>query len=72
MSPKMLRALILEEVKKFGSERDVAKEAQKVKQVDAADYADALENHIDFAKALKLIGADDPKRFAAKKKKAKK
>jgi len=55
LTPKMLRSLIETEVKKgFGDMEDVEKREKDTEEVDADEYADALDKHIDYLKALKV------------------
>lgn len=54
LTTKILKRIIDEEVAKFGDERDVEKEAGKTDEVDADEYADTVDKHIDFMKALKI------------------
>jgi hypothetical protein len=59
----MLTAIINEELGKFGAEKDVEKVAKGTEEVDADEYADTLEKHIDYAKALKVEEARLVKRL---------
>ena len=55
LTPKMLRSLIEAEVKKgFGDMEDVEKREKDTEETDADEYADALEKHVDYLKALKV------------------
>ena len=54
LSAKVLKQLVQEEVKKFGKPEEVEKVAKKTKEVDADEFADTLEKHIDMMKALKI------------------
>jgi hypothetical protein len=55
LTPKMLRSLIEAEVKKgFGDMEDVEKREKETEETDADEYADALEKHVDYLKALKV------------------
>jgi uncharacterized protein YdaT len=55
LTPRMLRNLIETEVKKgFGDMEDVEKKEKDTEEVDADEYADALDKHIDYLKALKV------------------
>lgn len=54
LSAKVLKQLVQEEVKKFGKPEEVEKVAKKTKEVDADEYADTLEKHVDMMKALKI------------------
>lgn len=68
LSPKMLRKLIEAEVKKgFGDMEDVEKREKDTEEVDADEYADALDKHIDYLKALKV----EEKRLTARLKQVK-
>ena len=57
---KQLKKFILSEVAKLREEKmtgelqDVEKIAKDVEEVDASEYASALEQDIDFMKALKI------------------
>lgn len=51
LTPSVLRTLVLEEVAKLKSEK---LKSDGPKETDADEYADSLENHIDFLKALKI------------------
>ena len=68
LTPKMLRSLIEAEVKKgFGDMEDVEKREKDTEEVDADEYADALDKHIDYLKALKV----EEKRLSARLKRVK-
>jgi len=54
LTPSLLRQIIEEEVANFGDMEDVEKKANKTEETDADEYADALEKHIDYVKALKI------------------
>jgi hypothetical protein len=61
MSISELRALIIGEAKKakkgkagFKAPVDTETAAKKAKETDASEYADSLENPVDFKKALKI------------------
>jgi len=57
LSPKQLRSLIETEVKKgFGDMEDVEKRKKDTEEVDADEFGTdkALDNHIDYIKALKV------------------
>lgn len=64
LTPALLRNIIEEEVAKFGDMEDVEKKADKTEETDADEYADALEKHIDYVKALKVEEARTIKRLA--------
>lgn len=64
LTPGLLRKIIEEEVGKFGDMEDVEKKADKTEETDADEYADALEKHIDYVKALKVEEARTIKRLA--------
>lgn len=53
LSSKVLRRIIAEEAAKFKREtpEDAAKDTE---EVDADEYADSLEKHVDMMKALKI------------------
>jgi hypothetical protein len=51
----LLRKIIEEEVAKgFGDMEDVEKKAKDTDETDADEFADSLEKHIDYVKALKV------------------
>lgn len=52
LTPQLLRRLVLEEKEKY--EKDVKKAAADTEEVEASEYADTLEKHIDFIAALKI------------------
>lgn len=54
LSAKVLKQLVQEEVKKFGEPEDLTKKAKETEEVEADEYADTLEKHIDMMKALKI------------------
>ena len=60
LSAKALRKLVLEELSKLneagmsGELEDTDKVAKDVEEKDASEYADSLEQNIDFMKALKI------------------
>ena len=54
LSARVLKQLVQEEVKKFGKPEDLEKVAKKTEEVDADEFADTLEKHIDMMKALKI------------------
>lgn len=54
LSASALKQLVQEEVSKFGKVRDVEDVAKKTKEVEADEYADTLEKHVDQMKALKI------------------
>lgn len=64
LTPGLLRKIIEEEVAKFGDMEDVDKKAKDTEETDADEYADALEKHIDYVKALKIEEARTMKRLA--------
>ena len=64
LSAKALKQLVQEEVGKFGKVRDVEDVAKKTKEVEAGDYADTLEKHVDQMKALKIEESKLKARFA--------
>lgn len=51
LTPAILRKLVMEEVAKLKSD---ALDADLADETDADEYADSLEHHIDFVKALKI------------------
>lgn len=54
LTPKLLKKIIEEESSKFGDMEDVEDRAKDAEETDADEYADALEKHIDYVKALKI------------------
>lgn len=65
LTPALLRQIIEEEVSKnFGKMEDTEEVAKDTKETDADEYADALEKHIDYVKALKIEEARIVKRLA--------
>jgi len=54
LTPKLLKKIIEEETSKFGDMEDVEDRASDAEETDADEYADALEKHIDYVKALKI------------------
>jgi hypothetical protein len=55
LTPNLLRKIIEEEVaKNFGDMEDVEKKANDTEETDADEFADSLEKHIDYVKALKI------------------
>jgi uncharacterized protein YgfB (UPF0149 family) len=54
LTPKLLKRIIEEEVASFGDMEDVEKKASDTEETDADEYADSLEKHIDYVKALKV------------------
>ena len=54
LTPGLLRKIIEEEVAKFGDMEDTEDKAKDTEETDADEYADALEKHIDYVKALKI------------------
>jgi hypothetical protein len=54
LTPALLRKIVSEETKKFGAEKDVKTAVKGTDEVDADEYADSLDKHIDFMKALKV------------------
>lgn len=64
LTPALLRQIIEEEVSKnFGKMEDTEKAAKDTEEIDADEYADALEKHIDYVKALKIEEARTVKRL---------
>lgn len=49
-----LKRMIAEEKANVGAGESVEKKAKQTKEVDADEYADTLENKIDYMKALKI------------------
>jgi len=54
LTSTLLRRIIEEEVSKFGDMRSTESAAKDADEVDADEYADALEKKIDYMKALKI------------------
>ena len=54
LTSNLLRRIIAEEAAKFGKMRDTKQAAGETEEVDADEFADALEKKIDYAKALKI------------------
>lgn len=54
LTPSLLRSLIEEEVKGFGDMEDVEDRAKDTDETDADEFADTLDKHIDYMKALKI------------------
>lgn len=63
LTPVLLRKIIEEEVAKFGDMEDTEDKAKETEETDADEYADALEKHIDYVKALKIEEARTVKRL---------
>ena len=49
-----LKQMITEEKANIGAGECVEKRAKQTREIKAADYADTLENKIDYMKALKI------------------
>jgi uncharacterized protein YdaT len=64
LTPSLLRSLIEEEVKGFGDMEDVEDRANDAKETDADEFADTLDKHIDYMKALKIEESRLTKRLA--------
>lgn len=54
LTPKMLKQIIAEEAAKFGDMEDTEDRADDAEETDADEFADTLEKHIDYVKALKI------------------
>ena len=60
LTPKILKKMIMQEARKIRlevletGESDPEKVADKAPEVDADEYADSIEQDIDFMKALKI------------------
>ncbi len=63
LTPNLLRKIIEEETAKFGDMDDVEKRAKDTEETDADEYADSLEKHLDYVKALKVEEARVVKRL---------
>lgn len=64
LTPKLLKKIIEEEAAKFGKMEDTEDAAKDATETDADEYADSLEKHIDYVKALKIEEARLTKRLA--------
>ena len=64
LTPQLLRKIIEEEAAKFGEMGDPEKAAKDTEETDADEYADSLEKHIDYVKALKVEESRTVKRLA--------
>jgi hypothetical protein len=56
LTPALIRRLVKEEKEKY--EKDVKAAASKTKEVEADEFADTLEKHIDYMAALKIKEAN--------------
>ena len=60
MTPNMLKRMIVQEAKRLRMEvletgkEDIEKAAADTEEVDAGEYADSIEQDIDWMKALKI------------------
>lgn len=57
LTADMLRKIVVEEMQKLHEEKklkSVEDKAKETKEVEADEYADTLEKHIDMLKALKV------------------
>lgn len=54
LTKELLKKIIREESAKFGEQEDVEKKAKETDEIDADEYADSTEKHIDFLHALKI------------------
>lgn len=63
LTKKMLKRIVMEEAAKFGDMEDTKDRAKDTEEVDADEYADSVEKHIDFMKALKIEEARLQKRL---------
>lgn len=52
LTSKLLKQIIEEEASKFGKMQQT--DDVKAEETDADEYADSLEKHIDYVKALKI------------------
>lgn len=64
LTPALLKSIIEEEVGKFGDMEDVEDKPKETKKTDADEFADSLDKHIDFMKALKIEEQRLTKRLA--------
>jgi hypothetical protein len=54
LTSALLKKIVREEASKFGGEEDTEERAKDTVETDADEYADALEKHLDYVKALKI------------------
>ena len=55
INPRILKKLVMEELAKMTGElEDTEKVAKEVPETDASEFASALEQNIDFMKALNI------------------
>lgn len=64
LSSELLRRIIMDEAAKFGKMEPTADAADDAEETDADEYADSLENHIDYIKALGIEEVRLQKRIA--------
>ena len=65
LTKKMLKQIVKEEAAKFGNGKSVEDTADDAEETDADEYADSLEKHIDYIKALKIEEARLHRRLKA-------
>jgi hypothetical protein len=58
LTPALLKSIIEEEVKGFGDMEDVEKRAKDTDETDADEFADSLEEPVDWKKANHIKEAD--------------
>lgn len=54
LTPKLLKKIIEEEAAKFGEMVDTEDAADDAEETGADEFADSLEKHLDYMKALKI------------------
>lgn len=54
LTSALLKRIVREEASKFGNEEETIERAKDTVETDADEYADALEKHLDYVKALKI------------------
>lgn len=54
LTSQMLKKIIEEEASKFGKMTDTEDAANDAAETDADEFANSLEKHVDFMKALKI------------------
>jgi hypothetical protein len=64
LTRELLKKIIEEETAKFGDPIDTETAAKKTEETDADEFADSLEKHIDYVKALKIEETRLMKRLA--------
>lgn len=64
LTSELLRKIIMDEAAKFGKMSDTEDAANDAEETDADEFADSLENKIDYVKALKIEESRLEKRLA--------